>query len=252
VFDDVRCQIYETPTNNSCPSHVPQSSIQNYELGFKIQNKWMYIDLSGYDKEFSGLAYTPSDINGVAIGPATTYGSTALGVRLNGSVNPFAASDNQMLSSFRIGINAIAEHAYYKDFQGCAIYFDINNQKQCGTINGQQLARLPKSRVYLTPQDTQVFNWGSLTEMVSYEHIGQHYQDNTGLLPLHSYYDMGFGIDAMIGESWELRLLGSNITNQIGLTEGNARFGGNTVQNNVGMGRSIEGREVNMTVKYRW
>ncbi|HLZ99854.1 MAG TPA: TonB-dependent receptor plug domain-containing protein [Steroidobacteraceae bacterium] len=250
VFDDVRCQNYEG--GNSCPSHVPQSSIQNYEVGFKIQNKWMYIDLSGYDKEFSGLAYTPTDINGVPIGPATTYGSTALGVRLNGSVSPFAASDNQMLSSFRIGINAIAEHAYYKDFKGCAIYTDINNVVQCGTINGQQLARLPKSRVYLTPQDTQVFSWGTLTELVTYEHIGQHYQDNTGLLPLHSYYDMGFGIDAMIGESWELRLLGSNITNQIGLTEGNARFGGNTVQNNVGMGRSIEGREVNMTVKYRW
>ena len=250
VFDDVRCQNYEG--GNSCPSHVPQSSIQNYELGFKIQNKWMYIDVSGYDKEFSGLAYTPSDINGVPIGPATTYGSTALGVRVNGSVNPFANSDNQYLSSFRIGINAIAEHAYYKDFKGCFTYTDINNNVICGTINGQQLARLPKSRVYLTPQDTQVFSWGTLTELVSYEHIGQHYQDNTGLLPLHSYYDMGFGIDANIGESWELRLLGSNITNQIGLTEGNARFGGNTVQNNVGMGRSIQGREVNMTVKYRW
>jgi len=36
------------------------------------------------------------------------------------------------------------------------------------------------------------------------------------------------------------------------LTEGNARFGGNTVQDNVGMGRSILGREVNVTVKYFW
>jgi hypothetical protein len=36
------------------------------------------------------------------------------------------------------------------------------------------------------------------------------------------------------------------------LTEGNARFGGNTVQNNVGMGRSIVGREVNLTAKYFW
>ena len=52
------------------------------------------------------------------------------------------------------------------------------------------------------------------------------------------------------GRSWEFRLLGSNLTNQIGLTEGNARFGGNTVQNNVGMGRSIVGREVNLTAKY--
>ena len=54
------------------------------------------------------------------------------------------------------------------------------------------------------------------------------------------------------GRSWEFRLLGSNLTNQLGLTEGNARFGGNTVQNNVGFGRSILGREVNLTLKYYW
>ena len=63
---------------------------------------------------------------------------------------------------------------------------------------------------------------------------------------------MGAGIDAHVGESWEFRLLGSNLTNQIGLTEGNARFGGNTLQGGVGMGRSIEGREVNLTAKYFW
>jgi len=34
------------------------------------------------------------------------------------------------------------------------------------------------------------------------------------------------------------------------LTEGNARFGGNAVQNSVGFGRSILGREVNLTAKY--
>jgi hypothetical protein len=249
VFDDVRCQVYNG--GNSCPSHVPQSSVQNYEAGFKIQNRWTYIDASVYDKEFSGLAYTPSDINGVPIGPATTYGTTAKGGRLIGSVNPFANSDNQALSAFKITVNGILENAHYKDFKGCAIYTDINNVRQCGTINGVQLARLPHDRVSVTPSDAQTFIWGTLTEWVNYEHIGQHYQDNTGLLPLHSYYDLGAGIDAR-GENWELRLLGSNLTNQIGLTEGNARFGGNTVQNSVGFGRSIPGREVNLTAKYFW
>jgi hypothetical protein len=70
------------------------------------------------------------------------------------------------------------------------------------------------------------------------------------LTPLPSYYDLGAGIVARVGENWEFRLLGSNLTNQLGLTEGNARFGGNTVQNNVGFGRSIVGREVNITAKY--
>jgi outer membrane receptor protein involved in Fe transport len=251
VFDDVRCN--NPPAGGPpCTSHVPQSSVQNYEFGFKIQNQWTYIDAHAYDKEFSGLAYVPKNVAGVQIGPASIYGSTALGVEVVGSVNPFATSDNQILSSFKITVNGIVEHAYYKDFQGCITYQDINGVTQCGTANGNPLARLPDSQVRVTPSDTQLFSWGTLTEEVIYEHIGQHYQDNTGLLPLHNYYDLGFGIDARIGESWELRLLGSNLTNQIGLTEGNARFGGNTVQGGVGMGRSIEGREVNLTAKYFW
>ena len=250
VFDDVRCQFYNT--SNSCPSRVPMSTVLNYEGGFKVQNRWTYIDASVYDKEFSGLAYTPRDIFGVAIGQATTYGSSARGLRVVGSVNPFATSDNQAVSGLKITVNGIYEKGHYKDFQGCKSYIDINNVRQCGNINGVQLARLPKFQVRVTPSAMQTMSWGTLIEQVSYEHIGEHYQDETGLLPLHPYYDLGAGIDARIGDNWEVRLLGSNLTNQIGLTEGNARFGGNTVQNSVGMGRSILGREVNVAAKYIW
>ena len=250
VFDDVRCQVYNG--GNSCPSRVPMSSVLNYEGGFKVQNRWTYIDASVYDKEFNGLAYTPTDINRAPIGPTTTYGSTARGLRVVGSVNPFATSDNQVVSAFKITVNGIYEKAHYKDFLGCFVYTDINNNVICGTINGVQLARLPKFQYRLTPGDTQVMSWGTLTEQLTYEYIGQHYQDGTGLNPLGSYYDIQAGIDAKVGENWEFRLLGSNLTNQFGLTEGNARFGGNAVQNSVAMGRAILGREVNLTAKYSY
>ena len=93
-------------------------TLQNYEFGFKIQNQWTYIDASVYDKEFSGLAFTPVNINNVPIGPPTVYGSTAKGGRLVGSVNPFATSANQPLSTFKITVNGIYEDAHYKDFAG--------------------------------------------------------------------------------------------------------------------------------------
>jgi len=115
-----------------------------------------------------------------------------------------------------------------------------------------QLARLPNLQIRVSPSDMQVFNWGTVTEFVAYEHIGQHYQDQTGLNPLGSYYDLGAGIVATVGDNWELRVMGSNLTNQLGLTEGNARVGGNAVQNNVGFGRSILGREFNFGVKYKF
>ncbi len=249
-FDDVRCNVYNG--SNGCPNRTPLQTVKNYELGFKIQNRWTYIDASVYRKTFKGIAYTPTNIDSVPIGPASTYGSTSTGARLVGSVTPFANSSNQALSDFRIEVNGIWEDAYYTGFGGCYIYTNINNQTVCGTINGKQLARLPKFQFRITPSDTQSFNWGTLTEQVTYESIGRRFQDNTGLTPLPGYYDLAAGIDAMIGDHFELRVLGSNLTNQLGLTEGNARFGGNTVQNNVGFGRSIVGREVNVTAKYYW
>ena len=250
IFDDVRCNVQDG--KDGCPNVVPLQTVQNYEFGFKIQNQWTYIDASAYHKEFQGISYTPKDIGGSPIGPATTYASTSTGGRLVGSVNPFATSDNKPLAAFKITVNGIYENAHYKDHEGCVVYNDINNQPVCGAINGNQLARLPKYQYRITPGDTQDFSWGTLTEQLTYEYIGKRFQDESNLTPLPSYWDLGAGIDARVGESWEFRLLGSNLTNEIGLTEGNARFGGNTVQNNVGMGRSIVGREVNLTAKYVW
>ncbi|HEV2443932.1 MAG TPA: TonB-dependent receptor [Steroidobacteraceae bacterium] len=245
-FDDVRCN------NTSCPNRTPLQTVRNYEGGFKIQNHWMLIDASVYRKTFKGIAYTPTNIDNVPIGPASTFGSTSTGGRIDGSVTPFATNDNAVLSTFKITISGLYESAYYTDHAGCFLYNNINNQPVCGSIDGNQLARLPKYQLRLTPEDTQSFDWGTLTEQMTYENIGKRYQDDTSLTPLPSYYDLAFGVDAMIGEKFELRVLGSNITNQLGLTEGNARFGGNTIQNNVGFGRSILGREINVTAKYYW
>ncbi len=249
-FDAVRCNVNNG--SNGCTGNPPLSTVQNYEVGFKIQNRYTYIDLAAYDKEFKGLLYQPVDINNVPIGPKTTYGSTSKGGRIVGSVNPFAGSETQALRDLSLSVNANYEDAHYKDYQGCFIFTDINKVVQCGTINGVQLARLPKWQIRVTPQGIQTFDWGSLTEFMTYEHIGEHFQDQTGLNPLGSYYTLGAGIVAQIGSAWEVRLLGSNLTNQFGLTEGNARVGGNAVQNNVGFGRSIVGREGNIQLKYKF
>ncbi|HEY2463068.1 MAG TPA: TonB-dependent receptor [Steroidobacteraceae bacterium] len=254
-FDDVRCNTngpLSAAVNTTCTTRPPLQTMRNYEGGFKIQNRYTYIDASVYDKEFKGLITTPVNIQNVPIGPPEIYGSTAKGVRLVGSVNPLADSAVQPLKDFKISVNANYMDGHYKDFQGCYIYTSITGQVICGTINGQPLARTPKLALSVTPSDTQVTGWGSLTEFVTYEHIGQHYQDQTGLNPLGSYYDLAAGFVAEIGDNWELRLMGTNLTNQIGLTEGNARFGGNAVQNSVGFGRSIYGREGTIELKYKF
>jgi TonB dependent receptor/TonB-dependent Receptor Plug Domain len=254
-FDLVRCNTTgpaSAAVNGSCPTKPPLTTIRNYEVGFKVQNRYTYINADVYDKTFKGISYTPTNIDDVPIGPPSTYGSKAIGLTLVGSVNPAADSSVEALQTFKITVNGNYEHAYYTDFNGCFTYTNILNQVICGTINGQPLARLPNFQVRVTPSDMQTMSWGTLTEQVTYEHIGQHFQDNTGLNPLGSYYDLAAGIVATIGDNWVVRLVGSNLTNQLGLTEGNARFGGNAVQNSVGFGRSILGREESIQLKYKF
>jgi outer membrane receptor protein involved in Fe transport len=250
-FDDIRTNT-QVAVNGTSTNDVPLQTMRNYEGGFKIQNRYTYIDASVYDKTFKGLLTTPVNVQNQPIGPPEVYGSTAKGVRLVGSVNPGADSDLQPVKDFKITVNANYMDGHYQNFQGCYIYTNITGQVVCGTINGQPLARTPKLGIIVTPSDMQVFSWGTLTESVSYEHVGQHYQDQTGLNPLGSYYDLGAGLLAEVGDHYEFRVMGSNLTNQFGLTEGNARFGGNAVQNEVGFGRSIVGREINIGAKYKF
>ena len=248
-FDGVRCNVYNG--SNGCPANPPLNTVRNYEGGFKIQNRYMYIDAAVYDKEFTGLTYQPIDVNHVPIVENATYGSTARGGRIVGSVNPFAGFDLQAVRDFKIQSMRSTRRPTTR-ISRAATSTRTSTVTRCGTINGQQLARLPNFQIRVTPSDTQTFTWGSVTEYVTYEHVGQHYQDNTGLNPLGSYYDLAAGIVLELGDSWEIRPMGSNLTNQIGLTEGNARFGGNTAQNGVNFGRSILGREGSIQIKYKF
>jgi outer membrane receptor protein involved in Fe transport len=244
-FDNIRA-------NNGGSGSAEVLALRNYEGGIKIQNHYTYIDASIYQKDFFGLGYQPTNLSGVAIGPNTTYTTHSIGVRLIGSVNPFAEAESVAVRNFKIVVNGNYENAHYQNYLGCYDYTNYQGQQVCGDLNGKQLGRLPKFQVRVAPSDTQLMNWGSLTESVTYEYIGERYQDNINATPLYAYYDLGAAIQANVGDNWQFTVLGSNLTNQFGLTEGNARFGGLTVVNNVGMGRSILGREIQIQAKYKF
>jgi hypothetical protein len=56
-----------------------------------------------------------------------------------------------------------------------------------------------------------------------------------------------------IGSHWEFRVQGTNLTNTLALTEGNARvFGGAVGVGDVVLARPYEGREVNFTLGYNF
>jgi outer membrane receptor protein involved in Fe transport len=224
---------------------APVETLKNYEVGFKYQSSLAYVDVSAYHKQFGGIQYQETNAAGIGAGPISSYGSDSKGVDLIATLSPLEHLNLTVIGDYMDG--------HYTHYNGCAPYTDILGNKQCAAIDGEPLQRQPKVQYRFMPSYELVPAWGDVTGWVTYEHVGQRYEDISGLQPLGAYYTFGAGIVANYGKNWQLSVEGTNLTNQIGLTEGNARkFGQASGIGGVLLARSIEGREVWIQAKYKF
>lgn len=223
-------------------------TIHSMELGYKYQADWIYADIGLYRRRFYGVPNTLL----VAVGTTSqqisyTYGSAADGVNFVAVLRPLKAVSVTFSGDYTRG--------KYTHSNGCLTYQGVTDQVVCNpayNFDGKQLARQPTFQVRVTPMVNVPTAWGSLSAWVTYEYIGNHYGDMLEQQPLGQYHDLAIGVVAKVGAHWEFRLQGTNITNEIGLTEGNARVLGAANSGGVILGRSIEGREVNGQAKYNF
>jgi hypothetical protein len=224
----------------------PVQVIRNYEVGYKFQNDLVYADISAYFRDFSGLLYTPTDAQGVQIPDLQLqYGSESKGVNFIGAISPG--------EHFRFQVVANWLDGEYTDYDACVPYSNVVTGPGCAVIEGKQLQRQPKLRYMLTP--SYEFAWGSteLSAYVTFTHVGDHTQDQSALQQLGSYHTWDFGITADVNENWQLALRGTNVTDELGLTESNSRiFGTAADAGGVLLARPLEGSEINFQAKYRF
>jgi outer membrane cobalamin receptor len=252
-FDDFDNGIRGTGGN-----FAPMQKVRNFEYGFKYQNDWAFLDISAYHRQFTGLPYSltspqsvPLDCDGNPIATSgkaqctSNYGADTKGVNFHGRFTP--------VENFNIDTLVAYQDGHYSHAQTAQEYFDVNQQPFYVVIDGQPLQRQPKLRYMLTPSYKFVGDGFDITPFVTYTHNGQRYEDQTGLQALGTYSTWDFGIVANYGQNWQFRVQGTNMTNEIGLTEGNARVSGAAASpEGVLLARSIEGREVNFQVKYKF
>jgi hypothetical protein len=84
------------------------------------------------------------------------------------------------------------------------------------------------------------------------DNTASHYSDIANQQVLPAYYTLDAGLVAQIGRRFEVRLQGSNLTDQLGLTEGNARVvlgSGSGISNGLEMARPIFGREAQLQLR---
>ncbi|MFT3792636.1 MAG: TonB-dependent receptor [Rudaea sp.] len=227
---------------------TPVGKVHNMEAGFKYQQDWIYATLTGYRRLYYGVPTTLL----VAVGNTSqlvsyVYGSATNGLNIQATLKPF--------ENFSLTFSGDYQDGQYTHSDGCYTYQGETSTTVCNpgnAFNGNQLARQPVFQARVTPAYTLPTSWGSLSAWLTYEYIGSHYGDQLQLQPLGHYHDWAFGIVADVGTHWQLRLQGTNLTNEIGLTEGNARLLDTASAGGVILARSIEGREVNAQVKYKF
>ena len=240
-FDDIAYQAHNSPF-----VYPPVETIRNYEVGFKLQSSFAFVDVSAYHRTFDGIRYQASTPEGVAIpGEYGSYGATANGVDVDGYITPFQGLTVRVVGDYMAG--------HYQKNYSCLKYTDLFGNPQCASINGAPLQRQPKFQVRVTPSYTLPTPWGDVSAWLTFEHAGQRYSDIAGLQPLGVYNMLSAGLLTDVGERWQFRVQGTNLTNEIALTEGNARiFGGAVGVGNVVLARPYEGREVNFTGSYQF
>lgn len=237
---------FDNGVRGSTTGHTPpEQSVENQEVGFKFQSRLIFADITVYHKSFRGLQYQPTDGAGGPVGGKLIYGSDSKGVNFNVVVSPIDRLKVALIGNYLDGI--------YTGYFACVPYVNSVTGNGCATIDGRQLQRQPKFRIAVQPSYTIPLGWGDLSAFLTYSHVGQHTQDQSGLQLLGTYHTLDFGVVANYGDNWELRVQGTNVTNELGLTESNSRiFGAAAGSGGVILARPLEGREVNVGVRYKF
>jgi outer membrane receptor protein involved in Fe transport len=216
----------------------PQTQhINNYEIGWRAQTQTIYGVIDVFHRKFTGVPFQQFTAEGTSI--TATYGASSTGVNVEGQWRPIQALSLTASSNWQRSLYA----GYTSATAGGVNY------------TGNILQRQPRLQFRLTPAYELPMDWGSLRFFTTYTHVGLRYDDIANQQVLPSYYTLDAGAVAEVGDHFEIRMQGTNLTNQIGLTEGNARIQigtGTGIVNNFEMARPIFGREVNLQLRYKF
>jgi hypothetical protein len=210
--------------------------IKNFEAGFKFQNRMFYTSLTAFRRLFTGVPFQQFTASGQNV--TSIYGASSHGINFTARYTP--------VKNLSFDLTGNWQHSVYDHYASAAV-----GTSPGFNYNGNILQRQPRLQFRFTPDYDVPTNWGDLNLFMTYTHVGFRYSNIGNTQPLPQYYTLGAGAVANVGQHLQLRLQGSNLTNQIGLTEGNARVTNSGVINGLEMARPIFGREVFFQVKYK-
>jgi iron complex outermembrane receptor protein len=226
------------PSFDDLRNGTPQTeSIRNFQVGYRVQTDTLYADVDVFHRTFSGVPFqqfvtTSTGLQNLVF----TYGVDSTGVDFVARWQP--------IRNLSLGITGNWQDSTYTDIIAAG----------GAGADGNVLQRQPRFQARFTPEYNIPMQWGGLRVFLTYSYIGLRYSDPGNAQVLPSYETLDAGIVADIGQHFEVRLQGTNLTNELGITEQDARAASGTSGSSGGfaLGRPIFGREENIGVKYKF
>lgn len=221
---------------------VVTSRVKEIEIGTKHQYRNYSAFITAFWNRFSPLADSTltADASGNLVSTRFTSETETIGVELEGSWRP-----NPMFELFG---NVTLQNPEYKNLT------ILGTGQPISDVDGNQVRRIPKVIASMTPvlSFTALDRRGKVYATVA--HQGKKYVDTNNSTSLPGYTTFDAGVIYDLDRNLRFQLVGTNLTDKVGLTEGNPRTDVLTGQ---GTGtaiyaRPIFGRAFRMSLTYSW
>ena len=221
-FDDVR-------NFRGSEAGIRKDEVTNVELGYKAPLDTLGLFLTFFQTEFDNVKFNDILADGTIL-PREAATQTR-GVELEGLWEP--------LESFGVQFSMTQQDPEYENFAGT----DFNN-------TGNRIRRIPKTMARVTPTYYLPGRTGQV--YLTWTHMGKRFADDENTIELPSYDKFDAGVLFDITDSLTLQLVGDNLTDEVGLTEGNPRVAGGAGIADVFMARPLFGRSFRAAITYRF
>ncbi|UJX24946.1 TonB-dependent receptor [Pseudoalteromonas sp. CF6-2] len=126
-------------------------------------------------------------------------------------------------------------------------FYGIPSSLPQSEFNGNQITRTPELQFRLTPE----YKSDNFQAAITWAYIGERYSDTANQFALPAYQTWDFFSEFTMNEQLSLQLEIKNLTNTLGLTEGNPRDDLNH-QDPLFYGRPIFGRNIKVALSYQF
>jgi len=197
-FDDMRNAGSQAVLNDR--TRVPNPKVTQYEVGFKTATPLYSAYVNAFFTDFSGISFQQITTTDILY---SISGSEGKGVEFELAVRPLKGLQLQLTGDW--------QDSTYKDNPDIA---------------GKLVQRQPKFQYRFSPSYRIPMGDHALRLYGTYSHIGSRWADQANTQYLPAYNTLDVGILAELSDKLEFRVSGSNLSNELGLTEGNSRLVG--------------------------